>query len=188
MGLSFTITAGSGQRSHYWVQVSWDSWAYFTVSDSRLQQPGGLGPPIFIPEEQGGPVIPPGTVFPFDRLPRLAGLRWRYSNPPRRGRARVVPIIFKITPLHGAHRKHSPYIIVEACLPRSCIATVAKCTTENTVFLLLCAYMLQALTSNGRSLQSHCLTTGLYATICPRCAIHGVCATCWIPVGIAVKF
>jgi hypothetical protein len=28
-------------------------------------QPGGPGPRIFIPQEQDGPVIPPGTGFPF---------------------------------------------------------------------------------------------------------------------------
>jgi hypothetical protein len=51
----------------------------------RLPQPGGPGSRIYIPEEQGGPVIPPGTGFPFHRLLRLAGLRWRYSNlPPHR--------------------------------------------------------------------------------------------------------
>jgi hypothetical protein len=39
--------------------------------------------PIFIPPppEQGGPVIAPGIGFPFRRLLRLAGRRWRYSNP-----------------------------------------------------------------------------------------------------------
>jgi hypothetical protein len=38
---------------------------------------------VFIsPPEQGGPVIPPGTGFPFRRLLLLAGLRWRYSTPP----------------------------------------------------------------------------------------------------------
>jgi hypothetical protein len=51
----------------------------------RLPQPGGLGPRIYIPQEQGGPVIPPGTGFPFCRLLRLAELRWRYSNPPTHG-------------------------------------------------------------------------------------------------------
>jgi hypothetical protein len=35
-GLSFTIVAGFRRRSHSWVQVPWDSWPYFTVSDSRL--------------------------------------------------------------------------------------------------------------------------------------------------------
>jgi hypothetical protein len=45
-------------------------------------QPGGTGPSIYIPHEHGGPVIRPGTGFPFRRFLRLAGLRWRYSNPP----------------------------------------------------------------------------------------------------------
>jgi hypothetical protein len=40
-GLSFTIVAGPHQRSHSQVWVLWDSWPYFTVSDSRLPQPGG---------------------------------------------------------------------------------------------------------------------------------------------------
>jgi hypothetical protein len=34
--LSFTIAAGPLQRSHSRVRVPWDSWPYFTVSDSRL--------------------------------------------------------------------------------------------------------------------------------------------------------
>jgi hypothetical protein len=41
--------------------------------------------PYLYPQEEGGPVIPPGTGFPFRRLLLLAGLRWRYSNPPPRG-------------------------------------------------------------------------------------------------------
>jgi hypothetical protein len=55
------------------------------VSDSLLPQPGGPDPCIYIPQEQGGPVIPPCTGFPFRRLLRLAGLRWRYSSPPPHG-------------------------------------------------------------------------------------------------------
>jgi hypothetical protein len=51
----------------------------------RLPQPGEPGPRIYIPQEQGGPVIPPGTGFPFRRLLRLAGLRQRYSIPPPHG-------------------------------------------------------------------------------------------------------
>jgi hypothetical protein len=31
------------------------------------------------PQKQDGPVIPPGTGFPFRCLLRLAGLRWRYN-------------------------------------------------------------------------------------------------------------
>jgi hypothetical protein len=38
---------------------------HVTVSDSRLPQPGGPGPHIYIPQEQGGPVIPQalGSIF-----------------------------------------------------------------------------------------------------------------------------
>jgi hypothetical protein len=56
MGLSFTIAAGPRERNHSQVRVPWDSWTYFSVSDSRLPQPGGPGPRIYIPQEQGGPV------------------------------------------------------------------------------------------------------------------------------------
>jgi hypothetical protein len=80
MGLSFAIAAGPRQRSHSQVRVPQDSCPYFTVSDLRLPQPGAPGLRIYIPQEQGGPVIPPGTEFPFRRLLRLAGLRWRYST------------------------------------------------------------------------------------------------------------
>jgi hypothetical protein len=81
MGLSFTIVAGTRQRSHSQVRVPRDSWPRFTVSDSKFPQSGGLGLRIYIPPDQDVPVIPPGTGFPFHRLLRLAGLRWRYSTP-----------------------------------------------------------------------------------------------------------
>jgi hypothetical protein len=42
------------------------------------------GPRIYIPQEQGGPVIPLDIGFPLRHL-RLAGLQWRYSNPPPHG-------------------------------------------------------------------------------------------------------
>jgi hypothetical protein len=53
-----------------------------TLSDLRLPQRGGPGPRICIPQEQGSPVIPAGTGFPFRRLLRLAGLRCKYLAPP----------------------------------------------------------------------------------------------------------
>jgi hypothetical protein len=81
-GWLFTIATGPRQCSHSWVWVLQDSGPYLIVSNSRLPQPGGLGPHIYIPQEQGGPVIPPGTGFPFCRVLQLAGLRWRYMNPP----------------------------------------------------------------------------------------------------------
>jgi hypothetical protein len=46
-GLSFKISAGPRQRSHFWVRVPQDS--YFAVSDSWLPQPGGSGLRIYIP-------------------------------------------------------------------------------------------------------------------------------------------
>jgi hypothetical protein len=53
MSLSFTIATGPRQRSHSQVRLRRDSWPYFTVSDSRLPQPGGPDPRIYIPAEQG---------------------------------------------------------------------------------------------------------------------------------------
>jgi hypothetical protein len=74
-GLSFIIAAGSRQRSNSQVRIPRDSWPNFTVADSRLRQPWEPGHRIYIPQEQGVPVIPPGTGFHFRRLLRLAGLR-----------------------------------------------------------------------------------------------------------------
>jgi hypothetical protein len=53
---------------------------HILLSDSRLPQPGGPGPRIYIPHEQGGPVIPSSTGLLFRRLLQLAGLWWRYST------------------------------------------------------------------------------------------------------------
>jgi hypothetical protein len=61
--LSFTIPSGPRQRSHSRASVPRDSWPYFTLSDSRLSQLGGSGP-RYITQEQGGPVILPGTGIP----------------------------------------------------------------------------------------------------------------------------
>jgi hypothetical protein len=45
--------------------------------------------PCLYPQRQGGSVIPSGIVFPFRRLLRLAGLRWRYLNPPSKVKIKV---------------------------------------------------------------------------------------------------
>jgi hypothetical protein len=58
---------------------------HILLSHLRLPQPGGPGSRIYIPQEQGAPVIPPGIGFPLLRLLRISGLRWRYSNPPPPG-------------------------------------------------------------------------------------------------------
>jgi hypothetical protein len=55
---------------------------YCLIWDS---QPGGSGSRIYIPQEQGGAVVPPCTGFHFYRLLRFAGQRWMYSNPPPHG-------------------------------------------------------------------------------------------------------
>jgi hypothetical protein len=57
-GLSFTIAPVSRQRSHFRVRVPWDSWSYFTVSDSRL---------------------------PCSSPPTGRSVRWRHSTPPPHG-------------------------------------------------------------------------------------------------------
>jgi hypothetical protein len=119
MGLLFTIPAGPRQRSHSQVWVPRDSLPHFTVLDSRLPQTEGPGPRIYIPQEQGGPVIPPWTGFPFRRLLRLAGPRWRYSNLPPHG-IWLGRSVFLITPLHGPSIKHrfQQYLY---CLPRDSV-------------------------------------------------------------------
>jgi hypothetical protein len=43
--------------------------------------------PVFISPMNSGPVIPPDTGFPFHRLLRLWGLRWRHWTPPPHGTA-----------------------------------------------------------------------------------------------------
>jgi hypothetical protein len=134
MGLSFTISAGPRQRGHSWVTVSGDSWPYFTVSDSTLCQAGGSGPHICIPQEQGGPVIPPGTGFPFRRLLlRLAGLRWMCSNSPPHGVLTHVSHSCSLyIPCTAAYKIPPPtvpfiitcvYVVAETCLFSRCLTT-----------------------------------------------------------------
>jgi hypothetical protein len=51
-----------------------------------IKHPTWRSTSLFVsPKWQGGPVIPPGTGFPFCCLLWLAGLRWKYSNPPPYG-------------------------------------------------------------------------------------------------------
>jgi hypothetical protein len=64
LGLARAVTLGSkSHRTH----------GHILLSHLRLHQPGGPGSHIYIPQEQGGPVIPPGTGFPFCHVLRLAG-------------------------------------------------------------------------------------------------------------------
>jgi hypothetical protein len=65
-----TIASGPCQSNHSWVEVPQNS-GHILLSHLRLPQPGMPGPRIYMQH-----------IPPFCRLLRLAGLRWRYSNPP----------------------------------------------------------------------------------------------------------
>jgi hypothetical protein len=98
LGLARAVTLGSNSR---WTPD------HILLSHFRLPQPGGPGSRIYIPREQGVPVIPPGTGFPFRRLLRVAGLQWRNSNPPPHGfvwNLRGARIYIRIQSV--PHRKH----------------------------------------------------------------------------------
>jgi hypothetical protein len=162
MGLSFTIAAGIRQRSHSRVRLPRHS-SYFTVSDPRLPQPGRPGPRIYITQEQGGPVIPPGIGFPFLRLLRLAGLRWRYSTPPPHGVSllcQLVTPVFKTIPRHGPCRKNSSSVV--ACVfvsAGTCLLIRFLDTGCITPFIKYLLPQQRAL------LPDHCPATGLHAKI-----------------------
>jgi hypothetical protein len=80
------------------------------LSHQRLPQPGGPGSGIYIPQEQGGPVIPPETEFPLRSLLRLAGLRWRYSSPsPKTYRAVKRAPIFSRQSVYWWRWGYQPY-------------------------------------------------------------------------------
>jgi hypothetical protein len=77
----------SSARLHL-VFTSLDFASMIMFSQSKICQPF-IQPPAWrtwslylYPPGTGGPVIPPGTGFPFCYLLELAGLQWRYSDPP----------------------------------------------------------------------------------------------------------
>jgi hypothetical protein len=83
-----------------------DSWQYFTVSVLRLRQYGGLGPRIYVVEEQGGPVIPLalGSLFvaSYDSQGYGGGIRARLHAGIKI--AFLVIKYIKVEPV--PHRKH----------------------------------------------------------------------------------
>jgi hypothetical protein len=66
------------------------------VSLASNPQTGGPGFCSYVPRLEDGPVIAPGTGFPFRRLLRLAELRWRYSNRPPHGGFRLILVTIKL--------------------------------------------------------------------------------------------
>jgi hypothetical protein len=67
-GLSFTVAAGPRQSSHSRVRVARNSLPYFTLSHSRLSEPGLPGPNICDRQEHVDPVIFLATEFHFRLL------------------------------------------------------------------------------------------------------------------------
>jgi hypothetical protein len=112
MGLSFTNSCWPSPAKLFSCSSPAGFIAIFCLR-FETPQPGGPGTRIYIPQEQGGPVIPPGTGFLFRLFLRLAGLRCKYSNPPPHGRG-------------GANRKHRfhhhsstiPRLLLAHSLPR----------------------------------------------------------------------
>jgi hypothetical protein len=92
--LQFVVQSVSGQSRGGLITIPyclvWDYWVPFPspLATRRLRwkysnssQPGGSGSRIYIPQEQGGPVIPLGTGFSFRRLLRLAGITVKVFYP-----------------------------------------------------------------------------------------------------------
>jgi hypothetical protein len=55
----------------------------FQIRDSTNLE--GQGPVFIFPRNRVAQLYPPGAGFPFCRLLRFAGIRWKYSNPPPGG-------------------------------------------------------------------------------------------------------
>jgi hypothetical protein len=125
-GLSSSIAAGSRPRSHSRVRVPWESWPCFTISNSTLPQTWWARSPFF---------YSPDTGFHFRRFLRLAGISWRYLNPPPRGDLVVVV-------------KCNPFILQEVLGRTNRLLSfdttrTAQKTTRRTILLLLHVYSLQ---------------------------------------------
>jgi hypothetical protein len=101
------------------------------------------------------------------------------SQPPVQNSTELIaPSILSITSRHEPYRKHRFCIVAfvsaaaGTCLPSRRPETAAARASENAVLLLLRVGMLRELPGNGRCLQSHCLATGVYASIlCIYCKV-----------------
>jgi hypothetical protein len=73
-------------------------------------------------QEEGDPVIPPGTGFPSRRLLGLTALQWRYLNPPQHGPLSMQytvgpPYIWTRT----SYKIPRPLLLRQFLLPRKCV-------------------------------------------------------------------
>jgi hypothetical protein len=118
--LSFTISAGASQRSHFLFWVPWDSRPYFTVSYLR---------PLFVAsydsQGYGGGIRPrlhTGDCFSF-------GILLTYIDAARTRITENTCHMFAIHPVHWragwTYRKHPSIVAftsVAGCLPSRCLA------------------------------------------------------------------
>jgi hypothetical protein len=135
VGLSFTVAAGPRHRNHSQVRVPRDTLPHFTVTDSRIPQPGGPGHRIYIPQEQGGAVIP-------QTLGSLSSpLTTRRAMPT----SLIAPIVLLITSRRGPQRKHRSCVGLEL-LPCNMIVFEAvtqyglHATIHMATAMLLCTF------------------------------------------------
>jgi hypothetical protein len=103
----------------------------------RIETPPTWMPGSFIsiPQEQCGPVTPPGSGFPFRRLLRFAGLRWRYSTPiplGDRDSRQPGPSFYSFGADHTENIAPKVpvvsclFVAAEKCLPRRCLVMTAS--------------------------------------------------------------
>jgi hypothetical protein len=109
------------------------------------------------PPEQGGPVIPPGTGFPFRRLLRLAG--WRYSTPLPYGAVSLS--VFLISTSHGLHGKYRLLVLRIVLGVFTAPLHYNGRGTDNIKQPFYCWGVFTA----GMGLPSRCLATGIHFTI-----------------------
>jgi hypothetical protein len=151
IGLSFTIAAGPRHRSYSQVRVPQDSWPHFTVSNSRLPQPGRPGPRIYIPQEQGGPVILQALGSLFVASYDSTGLRWRYSTPPPHGIPASPFSQLHVRYSSGTHRTENVSSIIACSLiawqttcPQSC--SLATAVVLSHVYLAMGLHVTECIT------------------------------------------
>jgi hypothetical protein len=138
------------QRSHSQVRVPRGLWPHFTVSDLRLPEPGGPGPCIYIPQEQGGLVIPPGTGFWLPYKRPSVSLLWPLGTDRTENTALLLLRAF---------------VSAETCLINRSTATNVRVTSRIVTIplLLICGHYLAAAVSN-----STVLALSKWATLRPR--------------------
>lgn len=83
VGLVFTVGAGTRYRTLSQIRVHWVSGTNFIVSSFILSQSGRPTPHTYVPQEQRGPVKPPGTRLE-SRPPQAEGPRYLSQTGPER--------------------------------------------------------------------------------------------------------